>query len=123
MKKTLIIIITILTVITLSSCSTLVYILEELAETESNNTSDIQLAESEDKVEYALDSPALPDLDYSNMELLEDGYEIVEYRTNPDGDTATFIVSGDPLVTRFLGIDTTEMNYDKNDPDDWHLKH
>ncbi len=54
--------------------------------------------------------PQLPDVDFEGMSFFEDGYEIVEYRSLSDGDTATFVIGGMPMACRFLAIDTPEMN-------------
>jgi|GEM_PF-1102064 len=63
---------------------------------------------SEPTVNYSM--PSLPDMDFSKMDFFEDGYEVVEYRSLSDGDTATFVVGGMPMSTRFLAIDTPEVN-------------
>lgn len=122
MKKAPLIIIVIVMTLILSSCSTLLYALEEAQNAELTENTDITVLEESKPISSSQTSdnmPSLPDLDYSNMHLLEDGYEIAEYRTNPDGDTVTFIVDGIPYVTRFLAIDTPEMHYEENNPEPW----
>ena len=42
--------------------------------------------------------PSLPDLDFEDMDLFEDGYEIVKFHSLSDGDTATFVVGGLPIA-------------------------
>ncbi|MBN1623036.1 MAG: thermonuclease family protein [Clostridia bacterium] len=54
--------------------------------------------------------PTLPDLDFEGMELLEDGYEIVQFVGQSDGDTANFVLKQGIRATRFLAVDTPETN-------------
>jgi len=65
------------------------------------------------------DMPVLPDLDFNNLDLFDDGYAVAEFDRAPDGDTAIFYVDGSYLKTRFLGVDTTEMSTDSGIPEDW----
>lgn len=65
------------------------------------------------------DMPELPNLDFDNLDLFDDGYAIAEFDHAPDGDTAIFYVDGNYLKTRFLGVDTTEMSTDSGIPEDW----
>lgn len=57
-----------------------------------------------------VEMPTLPDLDFTNLNFMDDGYEVVELKGTADGDTATFIVGGLPVNTRFLAIDTPEIS-------------
>lgn len=63
--------------------------------------------------------PVLPDLDFEGMDFFDDGYEIVEYKGLSDGDTATFVVNKLPTSTRFLAIDTPEMNSSTDGQQPW----
>ncbi|HPQ45812.1 MAG TPA: thermonuclease family protein [Clostridia bacterium] len=54
--------------------------------------------------------PVLPDLDFEGMEFMEDGYEIVQFVGQSDGDTANFVLKEGMRATRFLAIDTPETN-------------
>ena len=63
--------------------------------------------------------PELPDLDFEGLKFFEDGYEIVEYKGLSDGDTATFVVNKLPTDTRFLAIDTPEMNSSTDGQQPW----
>jgi len=63
--------------------------------------------------------PTLPDLDFEGMNFFEDGYEIVEFKGLSDGDTATFVVNKLPTATRFLAIDTPEMNSSTDGQQPW----
>lgn len=54
--------------------------------------------------------PVLPDLDFEGMEFMEDGYEIVQFMGQSDGDTANFVLMEGIRATRFLAIDTPETN-------------
>ncbi len=63
--------------------------------------------------------PQLPDLDFEGMDFFEDGYEIVEFRSLSDGDTATFVVGGMPIACRFLAIDTPEINSSTTGMEPW----
>jgi len=63
-----------------------------------------------------IEMPQLPDLDFTNLDFFDDGYELVELEACTDGDTAVFLVDGDATPTRFLAIDTPETN---NGVDPW----
>ena len=63
--------------------------------------------------------PTLPDLNFEGMNFFEDGYEIVEFKGLSDGDTATFVVNKLPTATRFLAIDTPEMNSSTDGQQPW----
>lgn len=63
--------------------------------------------------------PVLPDLNYEGMNFFDDGYEIVEFKGLSDGDTATFVVNKLPTATRFLAIDTPEMNSSTDGQQPW----
>lgn len=63
--------------------------------------------------------PVLPDLNYEDLNFFEDGYEIVEFKGLSDGDTATFVVNKLPTATRFLAIDTPEMNSSTDGQQPW----
>lgn len=63
--------------------------------------------------------PTLPDLDFENMDFFEDGYEVVEFRSISDGDTAKFVVGGMPTACRFLAIDTPEVNSSTSGMEPW----
>jgi len=65
--------------------------------------------------------PSLPDLDFEGMDFFEDGYEIVEYKSLSDGDTATFVVGALPTATRFLAVDTPETNSSTSGLQPWAL--
>ncbi len=63
--------------------------------------------------------PELPDMNFEGMNFFEDGYEIVEFKGLSDGDTATFLVNKLPTDTRFLAIDTPEMNSSTDGQQPW----
>lgn len=63
--------------------------------------------------------PELPDMDFEGLDFFEDGYEIVEFKGLSDGDTATFVVNKLPTATRFLAIDTPEMNSSTDGQQPW----
>lgn len=63
--------------------------------------------------------PTLPDLNFEGLNFFEDGYEIVEFKGLSDGDTATFVVNKLPTATRFLAIDTPEMNSSTDGQQPW----
>ena len=65
--------------------------------------------------------PILPNLNFENLNLYENGYEIVEFRSISDGDTATFVVGGLPIATRFLAVDTPEVNSSTAGQEPWAL--
>ncbi|MBN2878260.1 MAG: thermonuclease family protein [Clostridia bacterium] len=83
---------------------------EEIYETSEQNESTAQIY---------YDGPTLPAIDFTGMDLFEDGYEIVAFDYAHDGDTAYFLVGGSTLKTRFLGVDTTEIKTDSGVPEDW----
>ncbi len=110
MKKILIIII-VIAALSFSGCDAVLQALQEYDNSQTT-TSSQQAAED-------TDAPALPDIDFSQTDLFEDGYQIVEFDHAPDGDTAIFIVDGSYIKTRFLGVDTTEMSTDSGVPEPW----
>jgi len=63
--------------------------------------------------------PELPDMNFEGLNFFEDGYEIVEFKGLSDGDTATFVVNKLPTATRFLAIDTPEMNSSTDGQQPW----
>ena len=63
--------------------------------------------------------PTLPDMDFEGLDFFEDGYEVVEFRSISDGDTATFVISGMPMACRFLAIDTPEVNSSTSGMEPW----
>lgn len=79
------------------------------SETQSNESEDkASDTDANDKSGYAM--PTLPDLDFEGMTFKDDGYEIVEYKSLSDGDTANFKVGGMTMACRFLAIDTPETS-------------
>lgn len=70
-------------------------------------------------VKKSAQMPVLPDLNFEGMNFFEDGYEIVEFKGLSDGDTATFVVNKLPTATRFLAIDTPEMNSSTDGQQPW----
>lgn len=62
------------------------------------------------------DMPTLPDMDYTDLDFFEDGYELTTLMSCTDGDTANFRVGGTVLATRFLAVDTPETS---NGVDPW----
>ncbi len=65
--------------------------------------------------------PKLKNKDYSSMEIMKDGYEVVEFVSLSDGDTATFKIGGMPMSVRFLAVDTPEMNSSTDGMQPWAL--
>ncbi|MEX1376338.1 MAG: thermonuclease family protein [Eubacteriales bacterium] len=63
--------------------------------------------------------PILPDLDFADMTFFEDGYEIVQYESISDGDTAVFVLKDGTFTTRFLAIDTPEVNSAESGMEPW----
>jgi len=63
--------------------------------------------------------PQLPDMNFEGLNFFDDGYEIVEFKGLSDGDTATFVVNKLPTATRFLAIDTPEMNSSTDGQQPW----
>ena len=68
--------------------------------------------------EISLLEPALPDMDFADMDFFDDGYEPVKYIRTTDGDTASFSMDGLNVKCRFVGIDTPEIDWngDNHDP-------
>lgn len=77
------------------------------------------LNKNEEETDDGFEMPTLPDLDFENMDFFEDGYEVVEFRSISDGDTAKFVVGGMPTACRFLAIDTPEVNSSTNGMEPW----
>ena len=122
MKKFLILILIIL-FLSLAGCDAVI----EALETYDNESTDSTSQESSEQVEnnnsvvselYA-NMPSLPNLNYTNLDLFEDGYQIVDFDHAPDGDTAIFIIDNSYIKTRFFGVDTTEMSPDSGIPEPW----
>jgi micrococcal nuclease len=65
--------------------------------------------------EISLLEPALPDLDFADMDFFDDGYEQVKYIRTTDGDTASFEMDGLNVKCRFVGIDTPEIDWNGGD--------
>jgi len=113
-------------ILLLSGCS---YLLESI-ETVSMPTADLigqtnqtaQQTAAPQPVETdapGLPIPTLPTQDYASMRYFEDEYEIVTLVKCFDGDTASFIVSGERHKARFLAIDTPEVNSPYVDKELW----
>ena len=122
MKKFLVCILIIIMIFS-SGCDVLIETLEEFTDEQING---IQSTTAKPKIEtntpadsLYYDIPSLPNMDFSNLDLFEDGYQIVEFDHAPDGDTAIFLISGSYLKTRFLGVDTKEMSTDSGIPELW----
>ncbi len=75
-----------------------------------NDPSSSEISNPELEDESAYEMPSLPDLDFEGMTFKDDGYEIVEYKSLSDGDTANFKVGGMTMACRFLAIDTPETS-------------
>lgn len=93
---------------------------EEAADTQETAT-ETQTAEAEEEAEEVVveeekekkkgpEMPTLPDMDFEGLTFKDDGYEIVEYKSLSDGDTATLIVGNMPVDVRFLAVDTPETS-------------
>ena len=67
--------------------------------------------------EISLLEPALPDMDFTDMDFFDDGYEQVKYIRTTDGDTASFEMDGLNVKCRFVGIDTPEIDWNGDDHD------
>ena len=63
--------------------------------------------------------PTLPDLNFTDMTFFEDGYEIAEYVSISDGDTAVFALQSGTFTARFLAVDTPEVNSAENGMEPW----
>ena len=113
MKKILIFIIIIILIFS-AGCDA---ISEALEEYNSQNESSLQET-SYDSALYS-NMPSLPSMDFTGLDLFEDGYQIVEFDHAPDGDTAIFLIDGSYVKTRFLGVDTKEMSTDSGIPEQW----
>lgn len=75
----------------------------------------------ESKQPEMAEMPVLPDLNFEGMDFFDDGYEVVEYKSLSDGDTATFVVGALPTSTRFLAVDTPETNSSTDGLQPWAL--
>ena len=113
MKKLLIIVLTIIIVFLLFKFGVVSWIEERLDETQETN----QTEETSSISEY--EGPVLPEKDFSNMKLFEDGFEIVTVKNFADGDTALFVVNGEVYKTRFLAIDSPEKDPEKREIEPW----
>ncbi len=114
MKKILIILISIMMLFT--ACS----------KPEIVSTPEITTVQTQELTETAtaaptpgIDMPELPDLDFSDMKIMEDGYEQVTFVSLSDGDTAVFKIGGMPMAVRFLAVDTPEMNSSTDGMQPW----
>jgi len=63
--------------------------------------------------------PVLEDLDYDNMDLFDDGFQVVTLDHCTDGDTAQFILNGREYKSRFLAVDTPEKHEDHREKEPW----
>lgn len=104
MKKFLILVIAAL--FALSGCAA---VLDALGRLETQELVVQEQSKPNDANMLYINMPTLDNLDYSDMDFFEDGYEVVDFVDNPDGDTATFVIGGAYLSTRFLSIDTPEV--------------
>jgi len=99
--------------------------LSDLLNTEENsNTSDVVTDAqtiNTDLIEMNQNTniPTLPDDNYSDMDLFEDGYQTVTLVDVLDGDTAIFNINGTHHKTRFLAVDTPEVDADLRDVEAW----
>lgn len=122
MKKTFIVIIIMMMLFT-TGCDELLQALEEYETTQEENTTLVTTmpADTHDIESNALydGMPILPNLNFSNMDLFDDGYQVVEFDYAPDGDTAIFVIGSSYFKTRFLGVDTMEMSTDSGAPEPW----
>ena len=122
MKKTIAFILVILLLFA-SGCETVLDVLEkyENITDQSSELTTVQPSNDENNNIGNLynNMPILPDLDYQDTDLFEDGYQVVEFDHAPDGDTAIFLVGDAYLKTRFLGVDTKEMSTDSGIPEPW----
>ncbi|MEX1377120.1 MAG: thermonuclease family protein [Eubacteriales bacterium] len=122
MKNIILIMILAASLVFSSGCSQMI---DAIVENEKVTQSDIALATvapeitSESYSGTYKNTPQLPNIDFSQMDLFEDGYQIVDFDHAPDGDTAIFIVGDSYLKTRFLGVDTKEMSTDSGIPELW----
>jgi micrococcal nuclease len=91
---------------------------EDTVSQQEVNTDNINQSEEDGQTVNSF-VPVLDDLDYTNMKLFEDGYEIVSLVSHADGDTAIFKVSGREYKTRFLAIDTPEVDPERREVAPW----
>ncbi len=68
-----------------------------------------QVKEVQDSATSKETTPTLPELDFSETDFFEDGYEQVTYIRTTDGDTASFMMGGVNVKCRFVGINTPEV--------------
>lgn len=86
---------------------------EEMAATTQTATTEAAVATTEavtEKAKAPVTMPTLPDMDFEGLTFKEDGYEIVQFKSLADGDTANFVVGGMTMAVRFLAIDTPETS-------------
>lgn len=86
----------------------LIYETEDAQESDAKN----QMSAAPVQEEVDENAPALPKLDFTDMDFFRDGYEVVKYSRTTDGDTATFIMGGLNVKCRFVGVDTPELARD-----------
>lgn len=83
------------------------------AETDQSVSFEVEDVSEQEEAEPeapTLQMPTLPDMDFTGLTFKDDGYEIVEFRSIADGDTANFVVGGMNMPCRFLAIDTPETS-------------
>jgi micrococcal nuclease len=73
--------------------------------------------QNENQPEYT--GPFLRHIDYSKMDLFEDGYQEVKVDFCADGDTANFIVGNQKHKTRFLAVNTPEKDPQLREVEPW----
>lgn len=82
----------------------------EEVETEPTEEEVEEPAEEVKEEKKEVQMPTLPDMDFEGLTFKDDGYEIVEFKSLSDGDTANFVVGGMNMACRFLAIDTPETS-------------
>ena len=118
MKKIILIIFT-LALLSFTACSQLIDAIMENEKADDSAATNLPTDSAKPTEAKSNDIPSLPDLDYSQMDLFEDGFQIVYFDHASDGDTAIFVVGDSFLKTRFLGVDTKEMSTDSGVPEPW----
>ena len=64
-------------------------------------------------------SLTLPEADYTKLDLFTDGRQAAELVEAIDGDTAIFKIDGENYKTRFLAIDTPEVDPELREVEPW----